>query len=403
MIATYRRAGGPRGRRVRAGVFVVACATLFLSVGGAVAAWAEEEPARPVPAPEPGEAREPEPTVAVVKGRRVNLRVGPRVDVRPVDRLDEGTVLLIVERVPGWFGVRVLEGFPAAVAAKYVEFVGHDAVRIDATNLNVRLHPPEPGRPLPGAFRDRLPRGAVVPLLERVGDWVRIWAPESIRAYVSEEYVEELGPLSEHLAVVEKARDLRLAQLQLLAEARKAAAARKSGATLREAFGSAQQTLYKLRMRRGIDRTPVVEAINALEQVVAASRDAPLPVRKLAHAVLTDLEAELEMRMARKDAEVARLRGLDPPAEKPAAPKIARVEVRGEIRWEAAPRWRNGGAWVLWIGEDPRYVLHVTTGLPHPLPDLQANAGKGPRTVTGKQSGERVFGLPVVEVRKIAR
>ncbi|MDJ0522963.1 MAG: SH3 domain-containing protein, partial [Planctomycetota bacterium] len=368
-------------------------------------ARAGDEPARPVPAPTPeeerAEPREPEPVVALVKGNRVNLRVGPRVDIHPVRRMDEGTVLLIVERVPGWYGVRVPEGFPAALASRFTRPVGSEAVRIEASRLNVRVRPPEPGGPMPGAFRDHPARGEVVPVVERVGDWVRIWAPETIRAYVSADYVKELGPLSEHMAVVAAARDRRAARLQALAEERRRAAALKSGAALREAMGTAQQKLYKLRMARGIERTPVVMAINALERVMEEAREAPVSVRKLANAIRADLEAELEMRMARKDAEVARLRGLTPPAEKPPAPKIARVEVRGVIRWEAAPRWRNGGAYVLWIGEDPRYVLHVTTGLPHPLPDLKRNADGREHTIRGEQSGDRVFGLPVIEVTSI--
>ena len=146
-----------------------------------------------------------------------------------------------------------------------------------------------------------------------------------------------------------------------------------------------------------------MEAINALEAEIEAGREAPVPVRKLARAVRQDLEAELELRMARKDAEVARLRGLVPPAEKPPAPKIPEVTVRGVIRWEVAPRWRNGGEWVLWIGEEPSYVLQLTTGLPHPLPDLKGNADDGERTIQGRQSGVRVFGLPVIVVQVIAR
>lgn len=382
-----------------------ACSCLLVLMAGVGQAADDTASPAPVPAPEEerAEPREPEPTVAIVTGTRVNLRVGPRIDIHPIRRMDEGTVLLIVERVPGWFGVRLPEGFPAAVAARFTQPVGSAAVRIGATNLNLRAVVPEEGRPMPGAFRDHPERGAVLPIVERVGDWVRVMAPEAIRAYVSADYVKELGPLSKHLAVVEAARDRRAARLQTLAEARRRAAARASGAALRAAMGDAQQKLYKLRVQRGIERAPVVQVINALERALEEARASPVPVRKLALAIRQDLEAELEMRMARKDAEVARLRGLTPPAEKPPAPRIAQVEVRGTIRWEAAPSWRNGGAWVLWIAEDPRYVLHISTGLPHPLPDLKANADKGDRTVRGKQSGERVFGLPVIEVSSIGK
>ncbi len=344
----------------------------------------------------------PAPTVAVVTGSRVNLRVGPRVGGRPVARMDEGTVLLIVERVPGWFGVRVPRGFEVALAAKYVEPVGEDAVRVKATKLNVRLDPPKPDGALAEAFRDHPAKDAVLPLVSKADGWIRVWAPETIRAYVSAPYVKELGPLSEHMDLVRAARARRSAHVKALAQARLEAARRRAGTALREALGTSQQALYKLRIQRGFDRTPVVRVINALEAALREAPEAPVAVRKLAVAIRQDLEAELEIRMARKDAEVARLRGLEPPAERALEPKIENLEVRGEIRWEAAPRWRNGGAWVLWVGTTPRYVLQLTTGLPRPLPDLKGNAGRGTRVIRGRQSGGRVFGLPVIEVRAIA-
>ncbi len=399
--------------RLRSGSLIAALLLLLSTamVGGerlAREVYAEDGPA-PAPAgePEASPAAKPspalEPTVALVTGNNVNLRVGPRVSGKPVLRMQEGTVLLIVERVPGWFGVRVPAGFEGAVAERYVKLVGTDAVRIEARSLNLRLQPRAEGKPMPAAFRDQLEHGAVLALIDRANGWARVWAPETVRAYVSADYVKELGPPTEHMAVLKAARKRRTARIEAQAEARREAAARVSGAKLRASIGSAQQTLYKLRMRGGFDRAPVVTAINGLEASIDACRASPAAVRKLAHAIRQDLESELEIRMARKDAEVARLRGLDPPAEKPPAPKIADVKVQGEIRWEPAPRWRNGGAWVLWAGEDPRYVLHLTTGLPHPLPDLKGNAGQGLRTIRGRQSGERVFGLPVIEVRSISK
>jgi hypothetical protein len=331
----------------------------------------------------------------------VNLRVGPRLDVRPVRQLDEGTVLVVVERVPGWLGVQVPEGFPAAVSGAYVTAVGTDAVRVEANRLNLRVTPPQAGQPMPGAFRDPVERGAVLPLVESAGEWVWVMAPEGVRAYVSAEYVRELGPVEEHADLLEAARGRRAARLAERAAARREEAARRTGETLRLAIGQAQQALYRLRLEGGHDRVPVVRVVNDLEQAMDACRDAPLGARKIAQAIRQDLEAELELRTARKDAEVARLRGLEPGPEPTPSAHIESVVVRGTIRWEAAPRWRNGGAWVLWVGEEPRHVLHLTTGLPHPLPDLEGNAGRGPRTVEGRQGGERVFGLPVLEVRSI--
>jgi hypothetical protein len=370
---------------------------LLVAVLGAtgVPAWAGDAP--------PGKA-DPAPAVrvGVVAGHDVNLRVGPRVDERPIRQLEDGEVVRIVERVPGWVGVQVPAGFRVAVAARYVTPVGADAVRVEVRRLNLRVAPPQEGRPMPGAFREQVQRGTLLPVVERAGDWIWVMAPESVRAYVSAPYVRELGPESEHAAIVEAARKRRRARIAELARVRRERAARLSGETLRKALGEAQQALYKLRVGHGMERAPVMVVINQLEKVMAECRQSPVAVRKLARAVRQDLEAELEMRTARKDAEVARLRGLEPPPERPEAPVVASVEARGVIRWEAAPTWRNGGEWVLWVDADPVYVLELTTGLPHPLPDLKGNADKGPRVVRGSQPGQRVFGLPVLLVRSIA-
>lgn len=364
--------------------------------GALSTAHAEDDPPAPVEAT-------PTPTVGVIQGNRVNIRVGPRPGGRPVTQLDDGTVLLLVKTLPGWYEVHVPSGILAAVAGRYVEPVGADAVRVTARKLNLRVAPMQEGKAAPDPFRDQVQRGTVMPWVQREGDWYWVMVPESTRVYVSADYVREVGPLEKHMHLVERAREQRAKQLQLLAQQRAERAARRSGAKLRAAIGKAQQALYKFRVQRGIDRTPVVEVINGLEASIEACRESPVAVRKLAHAVRADLESELEMRVARKDAEVARLRGLEPPAERSAVPKIASVTQRGEIRWEAAPGWRNGGEWVLWVEDEPRYVLQLTTGLPHPLPDFKANAGRGARTIEGHQPGTRVFGLPVLQVRTISQ
>jgi hypothetical protein len=367
-------------------------------------AAAEDGPppqAPPAGGGETSETSREEPTLAVIRGYDVNVRVGPRVDVRPVTQLDEGAVLLVVERVPGWLGVRIPAGFPAAVSGRFVEAVGADAVRVRAHRLNLRVHPPEEGRPMPGAFRDHPDYGALLPLLRREGDWVWVVAPETVRAYVSADYVKELGPASQHAELLDGARKARRERVERMAAERRERAARLSGDHLREAIGTAQQALYRLRVEGGIERAPVVEVANALDAAIEAGRVAPAPVRKLAHALRQDLEAEIELRLARKDAEVARLRGLPPPVVVPTASRNAEVVLRGEIRWEPAPTWRNGGAYVLWVRGEPTHVLRLTTGMPLPLPDLAAHAGAGPRTIEGRTPGDRVFGLPVIEVRSI--
>ena len=123
--------------------------------------------------------------------------------------------------------------------------------------------------------------------------------------------------------------------------------------------------------------------------------------RTLARALLEDFEVEIELRLARKDAEVAALRGLMPKPETPRTPTLAQIEVRGLIRWEAAPKWKEGGAFILWVDEVPKYVLRLTVGTRHPLPDLKKCADGKARLVVARQPGERVFGLPALDVLEI--
>ena len=374
-------------------------ALILLALLGSLALPARAEEDTP-PAPATPEAPAA-PTVGVIQGSRVNVRVGPRPGGRPVTQLDDGTVLLLVESLPGWYAVHVPSGILAAVSGRFVEPVGADAVRVTARRLNLRVAPMVEGKAVPDPFRDQVERGTVLPWVQREGDWYWVMVPEATRVYVSSDYVRELGPQAKHAALLARAREQRSKQLELLARQRAERAARRSGAKLRAAIGSAQQSLYRFRVELGIARTPVVEVINALEAAIEACRESPVSVRKLARAVREDLEAELEIRVARKDAEVARLRGLEPPAERTPVPKVDQVAARGVIRWEAAPGWRNGGEWVLWVEDEPRYVLQLTTGMPRPHPDFKANADDRPRHVEGRQPGTRVFGLPVLEVRAI--
>ena len=64
------------------------------------------------------------------------------------------------------------------------------------------------------------------------------------------------------------------------------------------------------------------------------------------------------------------------------------------------PKWRTGGAWILWVNDVPTHVVRLTAGMPLPHPDFKAFAGKD-CTVVGAQPGERLFGLPVIDVTSI--
>lgn len=357
---------------------------------------------QPEALPEQPEGERPaEPMVGRVTGQDVNLRVHARVDNMPIVKLARGTVLVVVETLPGWYGVRVPMGFPVAVSGEHVARVGDDEVRVKPSRLNVRVQPPEEGRPMPAAFRDPFRADQLLTLIREERGWAWVLAPEELQAYVSQDYVELLGPLSEHAAAVIEARDARARQVAEFKQARAAAAAAQESLALRTAIGEAQQQLYRLRLEGGTDKVPVALAREPLEKRLAAAPNAPPYDRSLAELMLEDLAREMELREARAQAMLAKARGTPPPAVPLVAPQEASVEVEGTLVWEAVPGWKDGGVFVLKQDGKPKRVLRLTTGGPLPLPDLKAACDGKVWRFRGGAPGERVLGLPVVDVREV--
>jgi hypothetical protein len=342
--------------------------------------------------------------VGRISGEGVNLRVGPRVDNEPVVQLSRGTVVIVVEEVAGWYGVRVPMGFPVSVAAEFVKEEGPDEVRVTAKRLNARVQPQEEGRPLPGAFRDPLPAGQVLTRIASDRGWVWVLAPEEMRAYVSREYVEVLGPLAAHADLVVAARDARAREVERLKEARAAASAASAGLALRGAIGASQQKLYRLRLEGTNDRTPVALVADELKAAIAAQPLAPAGERLLARLMSEDLERELEIRAARADRELAKARGAPLPGPAPTpTPSAAAFEAEGLLRWEKVPGWKDDGVFILWLGEKPTHVVRIGTGGRIPPPDLKALCDGRTWRFLGSAPGERVLGLPVIDVRDVVQ
>lgn len=393
---------------VRAGATFLLLALLLL----APPAGADEEPAAngdddAAPAAAPL-------VVGVVTGDRVNVRVGPRVDNREVTHLAEGEVVLIVEEKGDWVAVRIPAGFPVAVSTDFTEAVGPDALRVTTSRLNLRVHPPQEGLPAPGIFQDHPPRGALLPLLEEVdpeelpegasvrsSGWAWVLAPEETRAFVHGRYVKRLGLVAEHADLVEAARARRGDAVKRLAEARLEAAAREAGLRLMEVLGAVQQDLYRLRQAGGTDKAPIVALANRLDGVLGAESTAAASVLRLARALREDLEREIQLRVARHQAAIAKTRGLQPPAIEPLEPVVEDTAQVGEVRYEPTPGWTEEGVYFLFIGGRPRFTLRLTTGGPLPHPDFSKHVLAGAVKVVGRQPGDRLFGLPVFAVRSI--
>jgi|GEM_PF-2984923 len=369
---------------------------------GAPGAGPDVVPGAPLPRPEePLPGAEIDPQVGRISGEGVNLRVGPRVDNEPVAQLARGTVVIVVEKLPGWYGVRVPAGFPAAVSADFVADENPDEVRVKAKRLNVRVQPPEEGRAQPGCFRDPFLADQILTRISSDRGWVWVLAPEELRAYVSTDYVDLLGPLAEHAAEVVQARDARAKEVERLRGARAAAATAQASLALRSAIGQAQHKLHRLRLEGGNDKTPVALVHEELAKAVAGAPHAPPAERVLSALMLEDLDREMDLREARAEAAEARVRGQPAPPMPSIAPEESVVEIEGELKWEAVPGWREGGVYVLWQDQKPKRVLRLGTGGPLPHPDLKARCDGKVWRFRGSSPGERTLGLPVVDVKEV--
>ncbi|MGE0192332.1 MAG: SH3 domain-containing protein [Planctomycetota bacterium] len=404
-------------------------AFLLLTLVLAGTARAEDPPAPGAPAPEPpaapddvappssaedGAGAEPPPQppppdlprVGRVRGQRVNVRVGPRIGGRPVTQVDDGEVVRVIERLPGWVGVTLPRGFKVAVADEYLQVVDPDTVLVTADRLTLRLDPPaaEGGDPGP-AFTDRVERGARLVRIEPAAPgWTWVVAPEPVRVYIHADYVDvapaDLADAERGERAIEAARAHRAAWVKELADARLENRRRRAESALRDALGTVQEGLYHARNEGGFDRAPIVVLANQLDQALDTTGEAPAPLRRVATALRDDLEGEIALRVARRDAAIARARGLDPGPDARPAPTVSQVRLTGVLRFEPVPGWRTGGAWILWTGDEPTHVVQLTAGMPLPHPNLRDYEGKV-HTYVGKQPGERLFGLPVVDLAKI--
>ena len=374
---------------------------------------APDEPAAPAP-DEGGEGAEPPPApprsdlprVGRVRGQRVNVRVGPRIGGRPVTQVDDGEVVRVFEQLPGWVGVFLPRGFKVAVADEYVQVVDPDTVVVTADRLTLRLDPPPTAGADPGpAFADRVERGTRLVRIEPAAPgWTWVVAPEAVRVYIHADYVDDapsdLADAESGERAIETARSRRKAWIQELSDARIENRRRRAESALRDALGTVQEGLHHARNEGGFDRAPIVVLANQLDQALDTTKDAPPPLRRVATALREDLEGEIALRVARKDAAIARARGLDPGPDPLPAPRVSQVRLTGVLKFEPVPGWRTGGAWILWTGNEPTHVVQLTAGMPLPHPDLKDFEGTV-HTYIGKQPGDRLFGLPVVDLSKI--
>jgi len=340
-----------------------------------------------------------EPVVAIVTTESVNLRVGPRTDDSPILQLDQGAVVVIVERAGEWLGVHVPAGFQAAISAALTEPVDAEHVRVTGTDVNLRVRPPS-GDVAYTAFRDRVTRGQVLPVIAREGEWLWVEAPEEVRAYVHSKYVKELGPASANASRIEDARKARAVREKMRAESAAKAATTKDDAALRDELGAVGIALIKLRAAGGYDNTPVGALVDRLTAFSESHPAATDRTKELVRLLTGDLEREMTIRTAYADqiAAYKRLGKEPPPFAPPPAQRNDRVDAVGVVHFEPVGGWEGGGMFVLARdGKDEPYALRWSKG------DLKT-FGDGSRCrVSGKTLGGRLLGLIVLEVDSVTR
>ena len=379
-LASSRYLTGPRP------VFALALAALLLA---AAPAGADQ--------PTPAAPGAPEPVVGVITGDKVNLRVGPRVDDAPVDSREQGAVVVIVERAGEWLGVRVPSGFAAAVASALTEPVDADHVRIQGTGVNLRVRPPSGDRAYP-AFRDHPAAGAVLPVTAREGEWVWVEAPEDVRVYVAAQYVKEVGPLSQSGDRVTTARQARAKREETRALIQKRTTETGDEAAVRAEIGATGAALVAARAAGGYDVAPLAALSDRLSSCVEAHPAVEARTKALAAALAKDLERETELRVAYGD-EILLAKRTGRPAPggiQAPSPRVESLEASGTLRFEPAPGWEGGGAFLLWT-PDGR-PAHAVRWAGH---DLKSFDGKAVR-VKGKAPGGRLLGLPTLDADAVS-
>jgi hypothetical protein len=141
--------------RCRAVSLVIGACALLLSAdslfGPASTARADGPPAGQAPA-----------IVAVTTGTSSTCASAPASTTTPSSRLEEGSVVVIVERAGEWLGVRLPAGLPGRDLRHAHRARRRRARPRHGDDVNLRVRPPEGDRAF-AVFRDRVARGTVLP------------------------------------------------------------------------------------------------------------------------------------------------------------------------------------------------------------------------------------------------
>lgn len=143
---------------------------------------------------EPGEEAFVEPVSGRTRGK-LNIRTGPDVSQTLLGTLAPGTDLRLLGRLGKWYRVQIPDKLGLWVSSQYVDLPAGDTFPATGTLKADKVRLRADGN-LKAPSLKELPKGEVVEVIGRTGDWLRVKAPPDVTAWVYGEYVEVQGTVN---------------------------------------------------------------------------------------------------------------------------------------------------------------------------------------------------------------
>ncbi len=121
------------------------------------------------------------PATGKVTGDRVNLRSGPSKNDPKIGQVSSGQMLTVHSKTGAWLKVSAPSSVEAWISGKYVSSEGV----VTGSGVNIR-----PQANLNHAPIGKVQKGSRLQVLQRVGDWVKVKAPSSTKAWVHGDFVQ---------------------------------------------------------------------------------------------------------------------------------------------------------------------------------------------------------------------
>jgi len=133
----------------------------------------------------PAAAQEEFPFSGKITAGDVNVRAGQSKNFEELGRLEQDETVIVVGKSFSWYKILLPDHSKSYVFAKFVEPLGDGIGMVTATNLNIRAR-----GDVQSSVIGRLNKGAMVRIVERSDDWVRIAPVDQSFGWVLEDFVK---------------------------------------------------------------------------------------------------------------------------------------------------------------------------------------------------------------------